>query len=172
MNEHVQAELTLPLAYNRSPTTQRHQTDVAEISKDCDDNPTIDRLVPPFHSLESSVETTTPVCSSSSNGVTDHDFTLVGESGQPANVTTISNNLRMTVELFDLLSDDAGEVDHPLCEECTDTILETMDQQLKLSEEEAQQYHSFLQKLEGESEDDGYQVRQLEKELKGKRPNA
>ena len=73
----------------------------------------------------------------------------------------------MTVELFDLLSDNAGEVDHPLCEECTDTILETMDQQLKLSEEEAQQYHSFLQKLEGEQEDDGYQVRQLEKELAG-----
>ena len=74
----------------------------------------------------------------------------------------------MTVELFDLLSDNAGEVDHPLCEECTDTILETMDQQLKLSEEEAQQYHSFLQKLEGESEDDGHQVRQLEKELAGR----
>ena len=73
----------------------------------------------------------------------------------------------MTVELFDLLSDNAGEVDHPLCEECTDTILETMDQQLKLSEEEAQQYHSFLQKLEGESEDDGHQVRQLDKELAG-----
>ena len=73
----------------------------------------------------------------------------------------------MTVELFDLLSDNAGEVDHPLCEECTDTILETMDQQLKLSEEEAQQYHSFLQKLEGEQEDDGHQVRQLEKELAG-----
>ena len=73
----------------------------------------------------------------------------------------------MTVELFDLLSDNAGEVDHPLCEECTDTILETMDQQLKLSEEEAQQYHSFLQKLEGESEDDGHQLRQIEKELSG-----
>ena len=78
-----------------------------------------------------------------------------------------SNKLRMDVELFDLLSDNAGEIDHPLCEECTDTILENMDQQLKLSEEEAQQYHSFLQKLEGESEDDGYQVQQLQKELSG-----
>ena len=45
--------------------------------------------------------------------------------------------------------------------------LENMDQQLKLSEVEAQQYHSFLQKLEGESEDDGYQVQQLQKELSG-----
>ena len=74
----------------------------------------------------------------------------------------------MTVEVFDLLSNNAGEVDHPLCEECTDTILEQMDQQLKLSEEEAQQYHSFLQKLEGEQEDDGHQVQELEYQLKGK----
>ena len=44
----------------------------------------------------------------------------------------------MTVELFDLLSDNAGEVDHPLCEECTDSLLENIEKQLELAEQEAQ----------------------------------
>ena len=88
MNEHVQAEFTLPLGYGRSPLTTRHQVDTTEEPKNCDDNPELDRIVPPFQPLDSSVETTMPAARSSS-GATDHDFTLVGESGQPANITTI-----------------------------------------------------------------------------------
>ena len=88
MNEHVQAELTLPLGYGRSPSSPRSQLDTKEISNPSDDNPPIDRIVAPFQPLASSVETTIPAARGSS-GATDHDFTLVGESGQPANVTTI-----------------------------------------------------------------------------------
>ena len=88
MNEHVQAELTLPLGYGRSPASPRLQTDTTDVSRNCDDNPIIDRLVQPFQPLGSSVDATTAAARSSS-GATDHDFTLVGESGQPANVTTI-----------------------------------------------------------------------------------
>jgi hypothetical protein len=29
-------------------------------------------------------------------------------------------------------------VDHPLCEECTDTLLESMEQQLELAEQDSQ----------------------------------
>jgi hypothetical protein len=50
---------------------------------------------------------------------------------------TISHRLRVTIELFDMLSDNS-EVDHPLCEECTDTLLESMEQQLELAESDAQ----------------------------------
>ena len=39
-----------------------------------------------------------------------------------------------------------------------------MDQQLKLAEDEAQEYQAFLQKLENESEDDN-RVLELEAEL-------
>ena len=88
MNEHVKAELTLPLGYSRSPISPRFQQDSSDISRNCDDNPIIDRLVQPFQPLGSSVDATTAAARSSS-GATDHDFTLVGESGQPANVTTI-----------------------------------------------------------------------------------
>ena len=58
-------------------------------------------------------------------------------------------------DLYDLLSNNgggldgqAGQIDHPLCEECTDSLLETMDQQLKCGEDEAQQYQSYLQRLD------------------------
>ena len=88
MNEHVQAELTLPLGYGRSPVSPRHQQDTTDVSRNCDDNPTIERLVQPFQPLGSSGDATNAAARISS-GATDHDFTLVGESGQPANVTTI-----------------------------------------------------------------------------------
>ena len=32
------------------------------------------------------------------------------------------------------------QVDHPLCEECTDTLLENMEQQLELAEQDSQVY--------------------------------
>ena len=41
---------------------------------------------------------------------------------------------QVTSELFDMLSDNS-EVDHPLCEECTDTLLQSMEQQLELAEQ-------------------------------------
>ena len=40
---------------------------------------------------------------------------------------TISHKLAMSAELFDIISSNS-DVDHPLCEECTDTLLDTMDQ--------------------------------------------
>ena len=47
--------------------------------------------------------------------------------------------MTVNARLFEMISNNS-DVDHPLCEECTDTMLETMDQQLKLAEEEAQAY--------------------------------
>jgi beclin 1 len=88
------------------------------------------------------------------------NFTLVGESGQ--NVS-LGSKLKKTAELFDIISNN-GDIDHPLCEECTDTLLESMDQQLKLAEDEAQEYQAYLQKLENETEDES-RVKELEEEL-------
>ena len=36
------------------------------------------------------------------------------------------------------------QVDHPLCEECTDTLLENMEQQLELAEQDSQVYIYFI----------------------------
>ena len=56
--------------------------------------------------------------------------------------TTLSHRMNVNANLFDMISNNS-DVDHPLCEECTDTMLETMDQQLKLAEEEAQAYQVY-----------------------------
>jgi beclin 1 len=83
----------------------------------------------------------------------NHGFTLVDETGGETPVSSLGRKLRTTAELFDVISGN-GDIDHPLCEECTDALLDAMDQQLKLAEEEAQEYQAFLQKMDRETEDD------------------
>merc|ERR1712179_158335 len=84
-----------------------------------------------------------------------------GESGQ---ASAMSHRLKVTSQLFDMLSDNSS-VDHPLCEECTDTLLPSLEQQLELAEQDSQQYQEYLNKLNSETEDTS-EVGELEKELK------
>ena len=129
MSEHTYAELSLNFERTTAP----------DVDLECSQGK-LDHYVPPFRVVHDGT----------SKSKNHERFTLVGEAGQ--NVT-LSSKLQKTAELFDIISNN-GSVDHPLCEECTDTLLETMDQQLKLAEDEAQEYQAFLQKLENESEDD------------------
>lgn len=73
------------------------------------------------------------------------DFTLLGETG-PGSMENLSHRLKVSSVLFDIVSGQS-EVDHPLCEECTDTLLDRLDQQLKLTEDECKDYREFLEKL-------------------------
>lgn len=47
--------------------------------------------------------------------------------------------LQVTGDLFDIMSGQT-DVDHPLCEECTDTLLDQLDTQLNVTENECQNY--------------------------------
>lgn len=47
--------------------------------------------------------------------------------------------LQVTGDLFDIMSGQT-DVDHPLCEECTDTLLDQLDTQLNITENECQNY--------------------------------
>ena len=94
------------------------------------------------------------------SGGLNNGFTLVGESGQ---ASAMSHRLKVTSQLFDMLSDNSS-VDHPLCEECTDTLLQSLEQQLELAEQDSQQYQEYLNKLNSETEDTS-EVGELEKEL-------
>jgi len=140
MSEHTYAELSL----NFLPAP--------EIDLETSESK-LDHYVPPFKLNQDA-------CGGAKAQNKSHGFTLVGDAGQ--NVS-LGNKLKKTAELFDIISNN-GDVDHPLCEECTDTLLESMDQQLKLAEDEAQEYQAFLQKLENESEEDN-RVLELEAEL-------
>ncbi|XP_058792232.1 beclin-1-like protein [Phymastichus coffea] len=110
----------------------------------------LEHLVPPFR-LTDSV-----------NGT--NDFTLVGDSGE---TESLSHHLKVRATLFELLSRTSG-ADHPLCDECTDSLLMLVDQQLSLSETEWNDYSEYLKHLEDEEMQQGNQVDEigtLEKEL-------
>ncbi|KAM8814547.1 beclin-2 [Rhynchonycteris naso] len=86
-------------------------------------------------------------------------FTLLGklDSGR-----TLSSIQKTTRGIFDIL---AGEdLDHPLCEDCTDNLLEQLDTQLAISESESQNYSRCLETREGSREDER---EALQEELNG-----
>lgn len=74
----------------------------------------------------------------------------------------LSQSLQMRAAIFDALSNNS-EIDHPLCEECTDSLLELMDRQLKDAESEWNDYNYYLKRLE--QTDDVPNLEKLEREL-------
>ncbi|XP_074652995.1 beclin-1-like [Tubulanus polymorphus] len=91
-----------------------------------------------------------------------NDFTLLGESDS-GNMENLSHRLKVNSYLFDIMSGQS-EIDHPLCEECTDNLLEQLDQQLMITEEEGKDYRDFLEKL-GESSEITVDEKALDSEL-------
>ena len=67
----------------------------------------------------------------------------------------------MRATLFDILSS-SSSADHPLCDECADTLLMLMDQQLRLTESEWSDYNEYLKKLEAEEQQQGNEDVELE----------
>lgn len=57
-------------------------------------------------------------------------------------------------QLFDIHSS-VSDVDHPLCEECTDGLLDELDVQLRNAEEESRVCSEFLRQFQSEEQDHG-----------------
>ncbi|XP_015282259.1 PREDICTED: beclin-1 [Gekko japonicus] len=55
-----------------------------------------------------------------------NSFTLIGEASDGGTMENLSRRLKVTGDLFDIMSGQT-DVDHPLCEECTDTLLDQLD---------------------------------------------
>lgn len=68
-----------------------------------------------------------------------NSFTLIGEASDGGTMENLSRRLKVTGDLFDIMSGQT-DVDHPLCEECTDTLLDQLDTQLNITENECQNY--------------------------------
>lgn len=88
----------------------------------------VDHLVPPF---------TIPDA-----GAVSNDFTLISDIEENH---ILSTNLYKKAKLFDNLSSNSV-IDHPLCDECADSLYELMDAQLKSAEDEWNDYNNYLQK--------------------------
>jgi len=139
MDEHTLAELSLPISPAQNIDVESQAA-------------SLDRLVVAAKLYDSE--------GLALSGVNGNGFTLVGESGQ---ASAMSHRLKKTGALFDMLSDNSS-VDHPLCEECTDTLLQCLELQLEQAEQDSQQYQEYLTKLSNETEDSS-QVADLEAEL-------
>uniref|UniRef100_A0A9J8D495 Beclin-1 n=1 Tax=Cyprinus carpio carpio TaxID=630221 RepID=A0A9J8D495_CYPCA len=61
-------------------------------------------------------------------------------------VSEIHPTRKVTSDLFDIMSGQT-DIDHPLCEECTDALLDHLDTQLSMTENECQNYKSCLELL-------------------------
>lgn len=103
-----------------------------------------------------------------SDSVNGNGFTMV--SADNIDKQKWSTNFKLKAELFDNLSSNS-EIDHPLCEECADSILDIMDKELNIANEELQQYKMYLEKIQLQQQNSNQQhndhtnISQLEKEL-------
>ncbi|XP_067572286.1 beclin-1 isoform X3 [Pseudorca crassidens] len=93
-----------------------------------------------------------------------NSFTLIGEASDGGTMENLSRRFQVTGDLFDIMSGQT-DVDHPLCEECTDTLLDQLDTQLNVTENECQNYKRCLEILEQMNEDDSEQLQMELKEL-------
>lgn len=93
-----------------------------------------------------------------------NSFTLIGEASDGGTMENLSRRLKVTGDLFDIMSGQT-DVDHPLCEECTDTLLDQLDTQLNVTENECQNYKRCLEILEQMNEDDSEQLQMELREL-------
>ncbi|XP_057625906.1 beclin-2 [Chionomys nivalis] len=69
-------------------------------------------------------------------------FTLLGEPSTQRTLDSIQNTI---LETFEIVSGQK-DVDHPLCVDCMDGLLEELDAQLTLVEADNQKYKSFLER--------------------------
>ncbi|KAB0340011.1 hypothetical protein FD755_024820 [Muntiacus reevesi] len=86
-----------------------------------------------------------------------NNFILIGEASDGGTMENLSQRLKVTGDLFDIMSGQT-DVDHPLCEECTDILLDQLDTQLNITENECQNYKRCLEILEQMNEDDSEQL--------------
>ncbi|XKL59074.1 hypothetical protein PGB90_000090 [Kerria lacca] len=139
-----------PLSLDQSITNMSEHK-IAELSLPLFSSPDIeldlqsanfDHFVPAFHLTDSE------------NG--SSSFTILGEG----EMSSLSYHMKMAAGLFDIVSGNT-EINHPLCEECTDTLLDIMDQHLRMIEDDCYHYSLYLEKLKKED----FDLQALTKEL-------
>ncbi|KAG8213938.1 APG6-domain-containing protein [Butyriboletus roseoflavus] len=84
------------------------------------------------------------------------------EPDQP-NPTPISHHLRSTMRLFNLLTTRA-DIDHPLCAECTQILLSSLQRQLDETRKEREGYTAFERELKKERERESHDMSRDEAE--------
>lgn len=116
----------------------------------------------------------------------DCDYSLINDPNSNSNIpstlvtssllsafdhlTSVNKNcnqdLKLQIQLFDILSDQS-DIDHPLCEECADFVIEQMDNQLSILENECKEYDEYLSTIEKQEVTSDEEVDSLKTKLSG-----
>lgn len=150
LGEHALAELSLPVTRHSESDRDRDRDREARSGP-------LDHYVAPYRLAERDIHSDTATMSAMSAPASG--FMLVSSEGD---ADCLSRQLYLKAALFDTLSNNS-DVDHPLCDECTDSLLQLMDHQLKLAEGEWKDYSDYLKKIENEKDD--LNLEALQKEL-------
>lgn len=75
------------------------------------------------------------------------------DSLNSVNTQKFNKEVKRLRQLFDILSDQS-DVDHPLCEECADFVIDQMDHQLRQLEDESKDYNDYLISIQSEQNAD------------------
>lgn len=76
----------------------------------------------------------------------------------------LSHHLRSAARLFNLLST-RTEIDHPLCAECTQILLKTLNRQLEETKKERDGYIAFEKEIRKEKETQGLTKEEAERRI-------
>ncbi|KAI9806651.1 MAG: hypothetical protein M1825_006108 [Sarcosagium campestre] len=86
-----------------------------------------------------------------------------GRKGEGAEKASLSHQMETTARLFEILSS-RSDIDHPICVECTELLVEGLQQRLRGSTRERDAYVGFLKKVNAEAPTEG-EVRKAEEDL-------
>ncbi|XP_076821240.1 beclin-1-like [Clavelina lepadiformis] len=86
------------------------------------------------------------------NHESTNSFTFIGDSNGTS-METLSFKMKTMVRLFDIMSSNS-ELEHPLCEECTENLLEQLDKELHRTQEESTLYKKYCESLSANERDD------------------
>ena len=84
-------------------------------------------------------------------------------TGQHDMLTGWSARINETTALFDMMSSNTA-IDHPLCEECADLLVNQLDAQCKIVENEYTEYMQLIGRLNAQVNSES-EIAELEKEL-------
>lgn len=133
-SDHISTELSLPIHSN------------AEIDLESQAN-SYDHYVTPFR------------LSDSGNGA--NGFTILTNENE-VEILTQSSKFKQKCALFDTISGNSN-IDHPLCDECTDYLINILEDQLKTTQADYNDYLNYYQSLQNDVNEP--KLSELEKEL-------
>lgn len=100
-----------------------------------------------------------PPCRLSDSGNGANGFMLISDENE---VDLLSHQFQTRAVLFDHLSG-SSDIDHPLCDECTDYLIDFLEQQLEATQKDYDDYYNFYKIIQ--TEKDEPKLSELEKEL-------